>query len=148
MVKVMYNDKLVYMLVIQVCFFCIILWNEKKVLISTLYPSQPGAVFLLPAWHLISRMCHGPNCRWPGYSECTGRKPRGRYSHTWARYIGSAVMTTVFEIFNPMGSLFHVLSRSDWPPPPCRKNQFVSNTFSSRDTWTYIWSNFSSKCII
>ncbi len=28
-------------------------------------------------------------------------------------------------------------------PSFCRKNQFVSNTFSSRDTWTYSWSNLN-----
>ncbi len=49
--------------------------------------------------------------------------------------------------------------RSDWvpilyfitirlTPSFCRKNRFVSITFSSRDTRTKIWYNFSSKCII
>ncbi len=30
----------------------------------------------------------------------------------------------------------------------CRKNQFVSITFSLRDTWIYNWYNCSAKCII
>ncbi len=50
-------------------------------------------------------------------------------------------------------------SKSDWVPilyistiqlntSFCRKNRLVSITFSSRDTKTYNWSNFSPKCII
>ncbi len=39
----------------------------------------------------------------------------GGYSHTWAWWGGSVVMTPVFEIFNPIGSLCYASSQSDWP---------------------------------
>ncbi len=40
-------------------------------------------------------------------------KPWGGYSETWAWYGGSMVITPIFEIFNPIGSLFYTSSRSD-----------------------------------
>ncbi len=42
----------------------------------------------------------------------------------------------VFGISNPIGSLFYTSAQSDWPPLSAEKNQFVSITFSSRDTGT------------
>ncbi len=39
----------------------------------------------------------------------------GRYSHTWAWCGGSAVMTPIFEICDPIGSPFYTSTQSDGP---------------------------------
>ncbi len=40
-------------------------------------------------------------------------------------------MNSIFEIFNPIGSLFYASSQSALPPFPAEENQFLSITFSS-----------------
>ncbi len=75
--------------------------------------------------------------------------PRGGGgTHILGHGRGSAVMTPVFEIFDPIWSIFYTSTQSDWPPFSAEKNRFVSITFSSRDTRTYSWCIFSPKCII
>ncbi len=51
----------------------------------------------------IYSITSGVGCVWPG----------GGYSHNWAWQRGSVVMTPVFEIFNPIGSIFYTSTQSD-----------------------------------
>ncbi len=73
---------------------------------------------------------------------------RGGYTHTWAWQEGSVVMTPVLGIFNLIGSLFNTSTQNLIDTFFLQKTWFVSVTFSSRDTRTFIWSNFSPTCII
>ncbi len=60
----------------------------------------------------------------------------------------SVVMTLIFEIFDLIESLFYASEWPDWPPLSTEKNGLVSITFSSKDTCTQFWTNFSPTCII
>ncbi len=120
--------------------FCGSLWalldyfREKKTPHSSLFQHRGSYREMCPMQHRIT-LREQEHIFVPTVHIVAG----GGYSHTWAWQGGSVV------IFNPIVSLFYTSTRSDWRPFSVEKNRFVSITFSSRDTWTYVGLFFHTK---